>query len=290
MPYGQLTPDDVTVLLPPRPQALEELDHSVRLAFADVSPPGSRDSDLIELLQNSARFLEQRRAIAGISEAIQIKDIRTVTEFLERAAEVVQLARHLTRIDPIEVLVRDPQFAQQARRRARELPSPEERPEGFFASVVRAIQSLIVFCPIEELVEIGRTTGRIDLAHRCRLSYDWLRAFARRNAAQQDSTQHITGRAYAEGRLSLQEVSSLVGFSITDLVAWLEEHGYARELEVIELSSEARRERLDRIREERLRRGGVPDPNPDHITRDTVASHRIEDLDARPWLHDQSPA
>lgn len=289
MASARLSGEDILVLQPPLPSKLEELDHTGRLLFAALAANARREPDPTELLADSARFLEQRRAIAGIAEAIHLHDIRTLTEFRARADEVVLLARRLTRIDPIEVLVNDEKFSSFARGAAGEHEVQEERPDGFFEGVVRAVQSLVAYCPIDDLVAMSRRLDREVLGHRCRLSYDWLRAFSKRNALQTDSAEHVVGRAFAEGRLSLHESAALLGFGIPDAVAWLEDQGYARDIDVIAMSSQQESARLGMIRSERLRRGGMADPKSDLILRDAIASQRIEDVDARPWVPNHLP-
>jgi len=94
------------------------------------------------------------------------------------------------------------------------------------------------------------------------------------------------GRAYAEGRLSIDEVAAVLGVVVCDAVALLQEQGFYRSVECLclRLSAESRREKLRAIREERLARAGEPRARPELIVRDVIASQRIEDIDARPWL------
>lgn len=284
MALAELSRDDLAVLQPPRPQALEELDHAARLRFAEVTPTYDARSDAISLLQESARILEQRRAIAGIAEALEIYGVTTRSEFKKRAAEVVLLARRLTRIDPIAVLVKDPEFAKFARMATRHQQIPEQRPEGAFKGFVRGIRSLLAYCPIDELVELGEHVGRPDLGHRCRLSFDWLQAFVRRHTSSADSAPHVAGRAYAEGRLSIEETAKLLSLPVPDALAWLEQHGYARDIDVITLPDSVRTQRLSAIRAERIRRAGIAVVRNDLVVREVVATQRIEDIDARPWV------
>jgi hypothetical protein len=92
------------------------------------------------------------------------------------------------------------------------------------------------------------------------------------------------GRAYAEGRLSLNEAANLLSMPRPDAVAWLEENGHARDLKVIALTPEERERRLARIRVDRLERNGAPAASKQITTRDVIATQRIEGVDARPWL------
>lgn len=67
-------------------------------------------------------------------------------------------------------------------------------------------------------------------------------------------------------------------------MAQLEDHGYRRSVEGLRLSEEAKQQRLAAIREERRARNGAPGALPDLVRREVIASQRIEDVDARPWL------
>lgn len=93
------------------------------------------------------------------------------------------------------------------------------------------------------------------------------------------------GTAYADGRLSVDEVAILLGITVPDAIAQLEEQGFRREVDDLRLNEAARRERLLAIRSERIaRQGNHPEAKPDLVNRDVIASQRIEDIDARPWL------
>lgn len=92
------------------------------------------------------------------------------------------------------------------------------------------------------------------------------------------------GRLYQRGAMELGDVAKELDDSPTDAIALLEEHGFGRTVETIRLSEEERRARLERIRQDRLERAGKPAYSPDLVRRSTVASERIEGVDARPWL------
>lgn len=290
MEQAQLDRDELLVLQPPQPRVLEELDRPVRLLFTDIvpaaAPSGSKPSSLysLELLERSAHFLEQRQVVAGIMEAMDQLGVQTFAEFEERSQRVVRLAQQLTRVDPIAVLVRDPEYARIALEASKSGGAFETLPENMLSSVVRAMSSLIEFCPIEDLVELGETLEREDLGHRCRDAYDWLKAFVRRHARSEDEPQRLIGRAYVEGRLSLNEVSRILAWSRPETARWLERMGYARDLTVIRLTDEEREERLAKIHRDRVERKGRPVHSEELAARDVIATQRIEDVDASPWI------
>lgn len=82
----------------------------------------------------------------------------------------------------------------------------------------------------------------------------------------------------------------MLDLEVPDAVALLEERGFRRSVDGLRLSADARHERLRRIREDRLARGGRPVPSPAYVVRDVIASQRIEGIDARSWLPDLEPA
>lgn len=284
MSATQLQPEELAVLRPPRAQVLERLDHRVRLTFAKLPPTAPGHTDPIDLLERSARFLDHRRALAGVTEAIRVSGVRTFEELSARAGEIVGRARLITRIDPLATLQGDPEFVKEAEKAAAQPSCTEPISPEAFERFVRAVSSLVEYCPIDNLIVTGEEVGRPDLGHRCRLAYDWLRAFVRRYSPSSKETLQIIGRAYAEGRLSLDEVAHLTAMPRPDAVAWLEECGYARDLNVIALSEESRADRIARIRTDRQMRGGVPSLDPILVVRDLLASQRIEDVDARAWV------
>ncbi|MBP8301508.1 MAG: hypothetical protein KA020_14160, partial [Planctomycetes bacterium] len=69
-----------------------------------------------------------------------------------------------------------------------------------------------------------------------------------------------------------------------DLLAALEVNGFTRSPEIIALDDVHRNAILGRLRSDRLQRSGKPSLNRDLLTRDVIASQRIEDVDARRWL------
>lgn len=70
----------------------------------------------------------------------------------------------------------------------------------------------------------------------------------------------------------------------TDAVAWLEEYGYARDLDAGALTPDERSARYARMRQDRVARKGEPAFDQQLVTRDVIASQRIEGVDARLWL------
>lgn len=281
-----LAPERLAELGLPDAGSVTRIEMHARETFQRVEPEQEEavPIDAPTLLEDSVRILEQLRVLAALAEVAASLDIKTFADFHARVDEVFQAVRLSLRIDPLAPFVADPAFQELLRRRQESPEPPSHFPIRPTASVIRAISSLVEFCPIDELVKIGEAADAADLAHRCRISHDWLRAFVRRHTAQGRDTLHIIGRAYSQGRLNLDETANLLGMPRPDVVAWLEENGHTRDVSVFSLSNDARVERLVRIRAERLARGGRPDFDLELLRREVLATQRIEGIDARPWV------
>lgn len=277
--------DELAEMGLPAFDSVEKLDRGARDTFSKVPFGTPSDVDPLDILERSARHLDQWRAIAGIAEAAEVLRVRNFGDAFARFDEIVRRARLLTRIDPLEVFTSDPAFEVTMKRPRGRFEPTDPFPLLPSPVFLRAVSSLLEFCPIEEIVIVGDGLGLPELAHRCRLSYDWLRAFVRRKSPGEQVTLHIVGRAYAEARLTLDEAAHLLSMPRTDAVAWLEEYGHARDLESIRLSDTERSSAFDVLRSDRISRGGVPSHNPERVARAVIASQRIEGVDARPWLH-----
>ena len=128
-------------------------------------------------------------------------------------------------------------------------------------------------------VETGHfTSGNLSFAQRRQTLMAARRRLGAAAAANQ-ALHRIVGRSYAAGDATPQEAARALGMSLTDLVVFLESHGYQRTPEVVSLDAEDRANALERICATRGR------PRSEHwIARDTVASQRIEGIDARSVL------
>jgi len=190
------------------------------------------------------------------------------------------IARGLTGLD-LEAVVKEHQLYF---RHDSQNPLPAELdPKAIRDSLVRQAHAAVVSCPIDELVRLGEVAGRPDLSHRCRMAWERLRAAIRRSSAAEDPRLPTLGVAYAEGRLALEEVVTLMAMRPEDVVVLLERFGYVRHIDAIRAAPDLQR-RLESARDDRLRRKGRPDPNPSLLGREVIATQRIEDVDARPWV------
>jgi hypothetical protein len=234
-----------------------------------------------EGLKQWARVLELSLLFASVQEAVTRLRLSTNADVVLQSDRVDALVRTLSRLDPPAVIAENAVALAPLLR----LQIPADAPASVdMGLVLRAVKSLLLHCPIGALERAGNEHALPDLAHRCRLAFDRLAASIARNSHPQAEAMLAAGRAYAEGRLSIDEVAAVLGMVVSDAVALLQEQGFHRSVEDLRLPEEVRREKLRTIREERLGRDGAPQSRPDHIVRDVIASQRIEDIDARPWL------
>jgi hypothetical protein len=234
-----------------------------------------------EGLKQWAHVLELSLLFASVQEAVTRLRLTTAADVVLESDRVDALVRTLSRLDPPTVIAENAGVLAPLLR----LQVPAEGSTSVdMVLVVRAVQSLLLHCPIAALERAGNDHALPDLAHRCRLAFDRLTAFIARNSHPQADAMLVAGRAYAEGRLSIDEVAAVLGMIASDAVALLQEQGFHRSVEDLRLRDADRREKLSAIREERRARDGEPVPRPDLIVRDVIASQRIEDIDARPWL------
>lgn len=98
------------------------------------------------------------------------------------------------------------------------------------------------------------------------------------------SALRAVGNAYAEGRLSIDEVAAALGVTIPHALALLEAQGYFRTVDQLRLRPEQEAARYCAIRRERIAREGRPVRDDALVAREVIASQRIEGIDARRWL------
>jgi len=258
----------------------EEENKLRKLDLDDASRTDPREA-AEQALVHWTRALELSLLFASLHDAILELGLRTVADLIRESGRVDALVVTLSRLEVRRVLEDN---ADALRPYARLQPHADEPATIDTETVVRSVRSLLLHCPIEQLERVGRNHALAELAHRLRLAFDGLRAFvARRSHPEQDAVS-AAGRVYAEGRATIDEVAAMLGIEVPDVVALLEEQGFRRSVDDLRLSDDDRRDRLQRIRDDRLARGGKPMPSHARVVRDVIASQRIEGIDARPWL------
>ncbi len=230
------------------------------------------------LLEKSAALLETFHFVAIVHEVLAAKGRRWSDLTPSLVAEIDPSVRERSGLDPDRVAQ---EFV-----RWFGVPKPATpRIDVAEDVLLRSLRAAADQCPIEHLEEASRPVGLERFGHRCRIAHDGIRAFIRRNDPAQQEQLRIAGGAFQAGKLSLTEVSKLLEMHPVDAVALLETHGYNRSLRTLALSEEERSAIYARVRADRLTRGGAPAWTHEGIARDTVASERIEGIDARRWVH-----
>jgi hypothetical protein len=235
-------------------------------------------------VRSSAAILEFSLVVAV---TLELMNEHGLTDFqMEPGDETVRArVRAASGIDPIDALktlmaiVPDFGAAIAAIPDDIEIPTPPP-----FDDFVRATKTMLAACPIEKIDTNAIAVGQQEWGHRTRMAYDALKAFVRRHDPRFGRFLRDVGRLYADARLSLEEAAGLLGQGPSDAIALLEEHGYCRRADREILTGAERDEKLAAIRRDRLSRDGQPQGSRESVFRDTVASCRIENLDARRWL------
>lgn len=266
----------VSARLPAKKRCLKLLEES------ETSQPTRNPENLLtemqtvlEVLAFSACFFETIHEL-GIREFSELELQRDEVKARVTALfPVDDLAELDDRISSLFEVALQPQQVKEALRVALDVPLDK---------IVRDFQIVLAGCPIDMADKLGHLTGMAEQSHRCRIAYAIMQGFVRRNSPDLMEGVRIMGRAYSTGRLSLDEVSHLLGMSATDALFLLEECNYARSSDVIRLKDEDRNDALRRIREDRRARAGRPIDDPALVVRDVVSSERIEGVDARAWV------
>jgi hypothetical protein len=239
-----------------------------------------------DVLERSTELLELLLSLAAMSEAILVVNMRSLDELPAASARIQAIATSIAGLDPAKCLMNASWFWQGASQSMRNAPVDPDL-EHFKAALprfVRFLKSAVDACPIRELETIAAHTARARHGHRCRTAYERLQAFLRRNAPDADGNTKLIGRAYAEGRVTIDEATALLAMPKSDAVALLERLGFARSISSIRLGDEERAKLLERMAEDRKARQARPWVDPAHIQRDVLSTQRIESVDARPWI------
>jgi hypothetical protein len=239
-------------------------------------------ADVLELHELFCAFLEAEESLGFFPSS------KIPRDQLRRAVEMV---RALTGLNPVDVIKNAERFIPSVSKpETAEDKSSDPSWKAVEDTLLRMTASALSACNIGLAEETAAQIGRHPLAHRCRVACEWLRLFLFRRGAEQGRQVRAAGEAYAQGRLSIEEVASVIGVSKDEAICLLERYGYFRPISTIRLRPEDRKARLARLRADRIQRNGVPGADKSLIMRDVVASQRIEDLDARPWLPTIRPA
>ena len=234
------------------------------------------------VLRDTTRYLDVCVMAAVLSEVSEELGIRTLADAKAHgAAFFTALDARLGSVDP-RPTIREMAASMEERMEPPDLDAVAAVP---LAGAIALARTTVATIPLDAIEIVARgLDGMVEFGHRCRLAVEFLEAFVRRNDPGFEERSAAIGRAYAEGRLSIHEVALLSDERPEDAVAFLETHGYCRPLDVIRLQDGERAAILQRIREDRLRRNGRPAFSREMVARVTIASERIENVDARRWI------
>ncbi|MBN1204087.1 MAG: hypothetical protein JXB05_04075 [Myxococcaceae bacterium] len=234
-------------------------------------------------LSSSANFLELCLISAGLTEATRHIGTSTLSEYKMQGHRLLDECARITGLDPRPVLLRNHRMLQgELRGRGVEALPPAE---DVLSRMVQVARSVVAACPIRILERWGHELDAAVLSHRCRKAYDGLVAFARRYVPELNDQIQTVGRAYSEGRLSLDDVSRILQMSPHEAVALLEQCSFCRSFDAISIDPSRRKDRLRAIAAElQTSSKDWNPPSEDLLNRDVIASQRIEGVDAHPWL------
>ena len=256
-----------------RTRCLVALDH---LPTPDDSFPDP--ARLTELLRQGTHCLELLVVLTATTEAVRELGIETYGDLKQRAADVQRRVAAATHLDVGAVLQSARQYAPSS------VPADDEPIRTGLQRLKLLVRTVTASCPTDLFDDLASFFTLPEWGYRFHVAYEALRSFLRRHNPKQREPLLIVGRYYQQGALEIGDVATLLDESIPDSVVLLEEHGFGRTVDTIALHHDARAQRLEKIREDRLRRGGLPAYSKELVRRSTIASERIEGVDARPWL------
>lgn len=157
------------------------------------------------------------------------------------------------------------------------------------AILTRRVRSVLDACPIDEIEQSAAVLESQDWGHRARVAFDGLQALLFRTDERCVEQLRIAGSAYEKGHISVEEVAKLLAVHPVDALAMLDQAGFHRPIELLEIAADARAKIFERMRTDRLSRSHAFEPSAEMIARDVVASERIEGVDARRWIPREGP-
>lgn len=227
-------------------------------------------------LERLACTAEATAVLCTAAELLVRMRVQSFEELVERSAEFDEALKRFSRVrDVARVIGQNPDFF-----------AADERPGAWptidIDDFVQLAESFLVNFRIERVEHAAANHRLSAVGLRCRNAFESLQTMVRRHREPAPPVLHVLGTAYAQGRLTVIEVATVLGVHVADALVLFEQHGYSRPLEVIRLSPEDRKQRLALLRRERLE--GLPATDDDFVRREVVATQRIEGIDARHWL------
>jgi hypothetical protein len=256
---------------------LVEKETRLRIDYRNI--PQAPEEEARQFLRGVTAFIECLYVSFVFVEVARGQGCQTIPEAVEQHEDIERLVHALTKLRPAEVF-RDNPLA--VRRLSKAPPATDDLPK--LDRLLLIVSSFVGAFPVRKLVDLAIEVGLQDFGARIQVAHDGLDRFAKRNDPLTDHRIRIVGPDYAAGQLSLGDATHALAMSAPDTVALLEKFGYARPLEHIALTEERRALHYGALRRSRQQRHGKPHAEPSAIARDVIATQRIEDIDARPWL------
>lgn len=257
---------------------LVEQETRLRIDYRHVQ---SQDDQTRRLLGSAAALLDLVYVLAALVESAHRHGAMTLHDVVEMGDVISREAHALTGVNFSDVVRQDPSLTKVLSARA--TPSPET-PIAELRTIVSGADAIVRTFPEKETAELAAAVEVPELGARIQVALDGLRRFIRRNDPWTDQRLKLVGPEYVAGNLSIDVAAQVLELAIPDAVAKLEECGYARLPEHIELTADERNRLYETLRKDRLARGGKPASSSAAVARDVIATQRIESVDARPWV------
>jgi hypothetical protein len=235
---------------------------------------------LTNLLRRGTQLLELFVVVTATAEAVDELGIRTFGDVRRCAGEIQGRVASVTGIDVPAAL----RLGRELGLPDSEVPADDDPVSVRISRLVRFVGAVTASCPTYFFDHLASVLTQPELGYRFGVACEALRSFLRRHDPHQRDIVLEVGRLYQRGVIELKEASKLLAESPTDTIAILEEQGFGRTVAKIRLTTDERRRGLAQIREDRIHRSGAPSYSREIVRRSTIASERIEGVDARPWL------
>ncbi len=258
------------------------MDEYVAFAHQEPAATATGRSDLVRLIEDSARWLELALAAATVLEVAIEDGVETVGGVDSRLDRLSGRAEALCGRNPLETIREHQAWLNEAAKRVSVPPPRPDTPlRRILALLMPRVRMVVDTIEVGILVRAADASGVRGWGHRLERAHEALRSFLRRHEPQRDERLAVAGRIYADGRISIDDAAALLGMKPWDVVAEFEARHFCRPAATIELSEGERARLVGRLRQRRL--SGARPPG-DLVARDVIASQRIEGIDARTWV------
>ena len=228
---------------------------------------GRKDIELV------ADRLELYVVLSHLAEACVQLDVRTARHVREEISKILANATRACALDIDQVL--------RANHGVLNIPRTpdDDEPLEYRRAVerwCREAHSVVAdFGDAERFYKIAAAFGVPASGHRIRCAVERLSSFRQRNKPGIQELWVIMGRMYAEGHLSIAQAAQSLESDVSTVVRWFEDYGFDIHPQTQLLSDKQRNEIAEAMTL------GYPSFDPSLSRRCTIASQRIEGIDAR---------